>query len=229
MKIRKIYRWSFKTTLVLFSSVVIYFLAAVLLSFIPVNKDFIQSKSGGVDIYILTNGVHASIALPIKSQYKDWSKNLNPAEAKTPKNDVNFISFGWGDKGFYQESYSWKDLKFTTAFNALFNRSSSAMQVKFYNNIKENKKCKKISISHESHQKLIKYIEKGFDTDSLGNYIKIPGLSYTDNDVFYEAEGMYNLFNTCNTWANNGLKAASLKACLWTPFDKGVFYQYAYE
>ncbi|HXU27639.1 MAG TPA: DUF2459 domain-containing protein, partial [Bacteroidia bacterium] len=47
-----------------------------------------------------------------------------------------------------------------------------------------------------------------------------------DNDSFYEAVGVYGLFYTCNTWANNGLKYCGQKACLWTPFEKGIFYQY---
>jgi len=34
------------------------------------------------------------------------------------------------------------------------------------------------------------------------------------------------LFHTCNTWANNALKACGQKASLWTPFDTGIFYHY---
>ena len=49
---------------------------------------------------------------------------------------------------------------------------------------------------------------------------------YGKNDAFYEANGSYSLFHTCNTWANNGLKACGQKACFWTPFDSGIFYHY---
>ncbi|MFM7854609.1 MAG: DUF2459 domain-containing protein [Flammeovirgaceae bacterium] len=51
-------------------------------------------------------------------------------------------------------------------------------------------------------------------------------LRYWDNDSFYEAKGTYNLFFTCNTWVNEGLKKAGLKACLWTPFDSGLLRKY---
>jgi hypothetical protein len=49
---------------------------------------------------------------------------------------------------------------------------------------------------------------------------------YGDNDAFYEAIGSYNLFKTCNTWTNNALKSCGQKACFWTPFESGIFYQY---
>ena len=44
---------------------------------------------------------------------------------------------------------------------------------------------------------------------------------YGQNDAFYEANGKYNFTHTCNTWANNALKASGQKAPLWTPFDRG--------
>jgi hypothetical protein len=46
------------------------------------------------------------------------------------------------------------------------------------------------------------------------------------NDSFYEAKGAYTLFYTCNTWANNGLKAINQKAALWTATDRGIFQHY---
>jgi 3-dehydroquinate synthetase len=49
---------------------------------------------------------------------------------------------------------------------------------------------------------------------------------YGEFDAFYEANGNYHLFHTCNTWANNGLKAAHQKAAIWTPFESGIFYHY---
>jgi len=206
---------------------VIYFIAAFSLSYISVNSDFKQCEKGAVEIYILTNGVHTDLVLPIKNAYKDWSKFVNPADTKSGNTFVSNVAFGWGDKGFYLETKTWDDLKFKTAFKALFYLSSPAMHVTFYNRLKETESCKKIRINKESYMKLVNYIDQGFDPDSFGNPRQIRGASYWDNDSFYEAKGIFSLFFTCNTWTNKGLKTAGLKACLWTPFDKGIFYQYS--
>ena len=66
-------------------------------------------------------------------------------------------------------------------------------------------------------------------SDSFRNPLQpewIEGHSYGQKDAFYEAKGSYSLFYTCNTWANNALKAANQKASLWTVYDKGIFCHY---
>ena len=78
----------------------------------------------------------------------------------------------------------------------------------------------------EDYKALIAYIKQSFQVDSNGNIIYIKANTYGSNDAFYEAKRVYGLFFTCNTWANSALKACNQKACLWTPFQSGIFYQY---
>ena len=51
-------------------------------------------------------------------------------------------------------------------------------------------------------------------------------LHYNEDDTFYPARRSVHLFYNANTWVNNGLKKANLPACLWTPFDEGIFNKY---
>jgi uncharacterized protein (TIGR02117 family) len=82
-------------------------------------------------------------------------------------------------------------------------------------------------ISNEQYAKLVAYIDNTFirDADSKVMNIKTKA-NYNNEDAFYEAKGSYNLFYTCNTWANNALKSCGQKAALWTPSDMGIFYHY---
>ena len=73
---------------------------------------------------------------------------------------------------------------------------------------------------------LIDFIENSFQRNENGALVQIQGLQYYAYDCFYEATPSFNLFFTCNTWTNKCLKKAGLKACLWTPYDKGILYQY---
>lgn len=91
----------------------------------------------------------------------------------------------------------------------------------------EGADCRRIWISNNQYVRLCAYIQNSFKIDANGHIINIPTTAnYNDNDAFYDAKRHYNLFYTCNTWANNALKAAGQKACIWTPFDKGIFYTY---
>jgi len=220
-----ILRRLFKLVVYFLGSIVLYLFFAILLSVIPVNTTTKNCSDACVEIYILSNGVHTDIVVPLKTTIHDYSTQLNPKLVKEHKN-YNFASIGWGDKGFYLNTPTWAELKFSTAFNALFYLSDSAMHVSYYEKLTENELCKKISIPAESYKKIIETINQSFTADDNGNFIPIAHAHYGSNDVFYEAESRYSLFKTCNTWTNNVLKAGNLKACLWTPFDKGIFYHY---
>ena len=226
MKFKKVIKVILRTILGFIAFVALYLLAAFVLSRIGVNKEP-ASYSAGVLIYIHTNGVHTDIVVPVKNEMCDWSKEIKFENTISGDTTAKYAAFGWGDKGFYLNTPTWSQLKFSVAFKAAFALSTSAIHATFYKTIEENADCKKILISKDQYAALIAYIQKSFKTDSAGNIINIKtNANYNNEDAFYEAKGRYNLFYTCNTWANNALKACGQRACLWTPFDKGIFYQY---
>jgi len=204
---------------------ILYVGSALLISKISVNED-VSHKDKAIEIFILSNGVHTDIVVPVKNEFKDWSKEIRFQQTKSKDSLVNYLAFGWGDKGFYLNTPEWSDLKASTAFNAAFGLSSSAMHTTFYKSMKEDASCKKIKISADEYKKLITYISDSFKFDSSRRVQWISDYSYGNSDAFYEANGSYNLFYTCNTWANNGLKIANQKASLWTVTDTGIFCQY---
>jgi uncharacterized protein (TIGR02117 family) len=202
-----------------------YLLVAYLLSKVSVEKE--ANTTNEVPIYILTNGVHTDLVLPIKNELKDWSKDVLFENTYSKDSLVEWLALGWGDKGFYLYTPTWDDLTFATAFRAAFGLSTSAMHATFYKKMTESDRCKKIEISKEQYKKLITYIQNSFQSGKNGSFIHIKtNANYGQNDAFYEAVGSYHLFNTCNTWTNNGLKSCGQKACLWTPFDTGIFQLY---
>jgi len=205
--------------------IVVYVLAAFLLSKITVNSEA-ENQSKEVTIYIMTNGVHTDLVLPIKNEAKDWSQVIKFENTKFKDSTANFLAFGWGDKGFYLNTPEWSDLKFSTAFNAAFGLGNSAMHTTFYKSVKESKSCVKIDVSNENYQKLVAFIEAGFQHDANQKLIFIEATTYGENDSFYEANGKYNLFQTCNSWTNNALKESNQKAALWTVTDSGIFCHY---
>lgn len=203
----------------------IYFLMTFVLSRIAVKAE--PRASHDITIYLLTNGVHADIVVPAKTDQKDWTKQIRYDYTRANDSSKTYLAFGWGDKGFYLDTPTWADLKFTTAFNAAFGLSTAAIHATYYHPLSENENCVKIRISKEQYARLIEFIDRSFKKDGSGNYqhIKTDAV-YGDNDAFYEAIGSYHLFFTCNTWANNALKSCGQKASLWTPFDTGIFYHY---
>lgn len=211
-------------TLSLLIFIVSYIALAYIFSNISVNKNRITGND--VDIYILTNGVHTDIVVPAKSAWIDWTQEIKYDHTKSADSNSNYLAIGWGDKGFYLETPTWAELKVNTAMKAAFGLSTSAMHTTYYSTMNIGNDCKKMSLSATQYQNLIEYIKKSF-TQSESHCIPVnTNIRYGKTDAFYEAQGSYSLFKTCNTWANSALKSADQKAALWTPFDWGIFEHY---
>nr|WP_313091995.1 TIGR02117 family protein [Chryseobacterium flavum] len=226
MTVKVVLLYTFKILGVILGIVILYIILGLLVPFIPVSaKDDGQKKE--IPIYIYTNGVHTDIVMPVRNALQDWSLKIPFNDTRSKKTDYNYIGIGWGDKGFYLDTPTWADLKFSTAVKAAFWLSDSAMHCTYYTTMKEGDDCKMILISRSQYKDLVKFVENKFDRDLKGNFILIPtDAVYGDNDAFYDAKGTYSFLYTCNTWTNDALKAAGQKAALWTPSDFGIFQHY---
>ena len=80
----------------LISLIILYFLVYFILSNITTQKDF---SVGGQPktIYVHGNDIHIDIIIPSESIPMDLRQQILGDET------VDYISFGWGDQGFYTE------------------------------------------------------------------------------------------------------------------------------
>lgn len=217
---KKLFKYIFICLLTLVGSVLTYTAFAYLLSAIKTGK---TAQNEPVTLFVKSNGVHTDIVLPVKHQNIDWSKLFPFHHTKSKDSSAKYIAVGWGDKGFYLNTPTWNDLTFSTAFNAITGRGGTALHITYYQEISETESCKKFTVSEHSYRQLTDYIRSSLATNNkgYGNWINTSAV-YGMNDAFYEAKGKYSLFHTCNTWTNNALKSCHQRACVWTPFAKGV-------
>lgn len=206
------------------SLLLLYMVSALVGSAIPVNWD--QSETGDVEIFIRTNGVHTSFVFPAENHIVNWKDLVPPEYTLSKRSNFNYISFGWGDLEFYRKTPNWEDLTLPVAFRALFRETPSAVHVEYHNAMRMSEPLFPVQITGEQYRKLISFIMGSFKKDFERNLQPIEGLHYNQQDVFYLSNKNFSLFKTCNTWVNNGLKRADMKACLWTPFDEGILFQY---
>lgn len=204
-----------------------YLGGAYLMSRIKVPSEQTKDKKE-VPVYILSNGVHTDIVVPVKNRQFDWSRYILAENVRLPDTTFAYLAFGWGDKGFYLNTPTWSELKTSTAFNAAFGLSSTAIHTTYYREMKENPgKCVRLTITPKQYKRLVRYILGSLQQDKKGGLFFIPtNAVYGDADSFYEARGTYSLFQTCNSWANGALKSCGQKAALWTAFQGGIFCHY---
>ncbi len=223
---KKALKYIGKFLAVFIAFILLYAIVAFGLSRITVDKE--SNTKEEVAIYIITNGIHTDIVLPVKHLLIDWTKDVRYDHIMSADTTAyKYLAMGWGDKGFYLDTPEWSDLKASVAFKAATGLSTTAIHTTYYTSMLESDTCKKIMISNNQYKRLVSYIQNSFQKDENGRFMHIEtNANYGPHDAFYEATGTYSLFKTCNTWANSGLKASGQKACLWTAFDTGIFLKY---
>lgn len=170
-----------------------------------------------VEIYLISNGVHTDIAMPWQHPAFDWSHYAKPDDTISGSSDARYIAIGWGDKGFYLNTPHWRDLTFNTAARAISGFNQTALHVSFYPQLTAGPHIAKIPLSMMQYHRLAHNIAADFQRNAQGS-LPIVGAHYQQNDAFYEANGRYSLFYTCNTWSNQQLKRSGAGGVMWTPF-----------
>jgi len=210
---------------VFFISVMIYQVLVLLLGIIPVNKDF-EHTPGGIEIFVGTNGVHTDILMPVYNELHDWSAVVPFRHFPPEVTTYDYVSMGWGDKGFYINTPTWAHLTVGTALNALFLASEAAMHVTYLPFApRESEHYVRLLVSESQYEQLINYIVPYFEIGDDGEVILIPEAHYSFNDNFYEAHDKYHLFNTSNNWTNRILKRTGIRAAVWSPLDRPIMMQ----
>jgi uncharacterized protein (TIGR02117 family) len=216
-----ILKYFFKKIFLLFLFIILYVIASLIISLIPYRFENTQ-KEKNINLYLESNGIHTDLILPYENEIYSWNHFFSELEIQDKSIKPKFISFGWGDRGFYLEALEWKDLKLKIAFKALFYMSSSVMHIQFIEKINNHSNLLQLKVKEENYKKLIRFIQNSFQTQNA-KIIPIKGFHYDTNDSFYEAKGRYSLFYTCNTWINQALRESELDSCLWTILDACFF------
>ena len=224
--IKKIGKTIWRTFLGILAFFALYFLFTFLLTIIPSNRNF-KPAENGVDLYIISNGVHTDICFEIANAELDWKTVLNVSNFKTESDKMKYLSFGWGDKGFYFDTPTWADLSAKTAATAAFIPSATAMHVSVLKNKpRTGEMIRKTKVSKAQLLKMEEYILNTLQTEN-GKALLIDCCRYEGfDDNFYEANGSYHMLRTCNTWANQTLQKGEIKTAIWAPFDKCILHHF---
>lgn len=192
----------------------------------PSNKDYVSPKEG-IDIFVTSNGFHTDLVIPIRHTRDsiNWLAKFNDSTFTANYNTYEYVSFGWGDEGFYMESFENAIPSTPTTFMALFVPTPTLMHIEFYRTaLQTTEYTVSLKITDAQYKSLVLYIENSFKRDLDNNFIRKNTQGYGKNDYFFHAKGSYHLFNTCNDWTNTALKWTGAKTASKAPFASSVMY-----
>lgn len=167
-------------------------------------------------IYIQHSAIHANLVFPTSRLSKGFHDDI-----KLPVSS-DFIMVGVGDRDVYINSPTLADIKFSHALKAVFWPSKRVLHAVPFNGVDAD--WIELNVCPDQLSAIEAYMLSSLSRreDDLSQVVE--GATYWDVDRFYEADGYYSAFNSCNNWVNGALKTAGLKAPLWSPFSQGIIY-----
>ena len=170
-------------------------------------------------VYIVNAyGNHSGIVIP-KKEADPYMHVLEEFEG------ARYLEIGWGDASFYPAGKVtfWLSMKAalwpTDAVlhvvglqkDPLVHYSSSNIVV--------------LELSKKGFIKLLEFIDKSFTLDENGEVIKL-GKGLYGESWFYQAEGTFYLFNNCNDWSADAIRASGFPISTFYVFKAdNVMYQ----
>ena len=200
----------------------LYLAAALAGSLIPVNRDWREPASGET-VYVVSNGVHTDLILPVEAQGLDWRSLLHRADFADPDPAARWLAFGMGERRVYLETPRWRDIRLGTILAALVG-GERVMHVEWVGDPQWHARA--IRLRPEEYRRLWSAIHAGFALDAAGRPKHIAHPGYGPADAFYEGVGRASAINTCNAWTTDRLRIAGVKTSLWSPFAAGVVRHY---
>lgn len=208
-------------TLVLLFAIYLVF---VLIGLAPVNNEFTPAGADGVEIFVMSNPVHADIVMPIQTEVINWREHFPDDCFRGNTKAATHVAVGWGDRGFFLETPTWADMKLSTAANAVFVPSETCLHVAMYKSVKTGPNMRAVRISTKQYRQLVNFVAGRFrKRDGESGFQQIKGAAYGRHDAFFEAVGQYHGFYTCNSWVGSALQAAGVRVGWMTPLPKTVF------
>jgi uncharacterized protein (TIGR02117 family) len=191
-----------------------YLAAGAIGGAIPRNAGW-REAGDGVTIYVATNGVHTGIILPTRTAEVDWSRLVRPEHIADPRYAGHYLWFGWGEREFYLNTPTWRELSPRTAARALIGSDTALMHVDHL--LRPWDEARPIRISRDQYRRLAATIRDSFDPAHPQ-----PIAGYDVADVFYPARGRYDAIRTCNWWTGRTLARAGVRVGAWTPTSATV-------
>jgi len=210
--------------LVALSAPVLAYLAAmVVLGLLPANAGWVEAEEGVV-VFVNTNGVHTGIGMPVVNEVMDWRPLMPMAHLREPI-AADYVFVGYGHRAFYLETESWADLSPRLALDAAFGGGAALVHVDHVQGPGEGAEQRALTLSKEEYRRLVAFVRARFTLDAAGRTVPLLGRGYGAHDMFYEAEGGYSLWLTCNEWTGRALRAAGVRMGFWTPLEQAVMWR----
>ena len=155
-------------------------------------------------VHVVSNGWHTAIVVP---RAEIAATGRLPEIADFP--GAAFLEFGWGDREYYQA----KETTIGLTLRAALTATPAVMHVTGHKHASDRahseREIVRVGLRDDGFRRLVRAIADSFERPPDGRAQPVSPV-LDPNSRFYNARGMFHLFNTCNTWTARTLRAAGI-------------------
>jgi uncharacterized protein (TIGR02117 family) len=200
----------------------IYLLAALVGSLVPVNRGWSEPEQG-ITVYLADNGIHADLVMPARAAGLDWTPWVPKSDFAAPHPAAQWIAFGAGEERVYLQTPTWWDLTPRTIWAALTG-GNSVIHVEWVAD--PAYALREIRLRPEEYRRLWAAVRADFEPGPDGRPQRLDHPGYGRADRFYRGRGKASAIRTCNSWVAGRLRLAGVETSAWPPFAKGLLWRY---
>lgn len=212
-------RWGRRVTLGLCAVIFCYGFAAVLGGWIAGPSKPVPSGADETDIHLIAGPIHYDNLLPLNAQTHAALGWLVDGGVDMHHPNARWLAVGWGAREFYTTTGTYRDVSARAIWKAL-SGDRSVMHVGLAGTLDADIGTRVLRLSRPEYSALLQAITATFADGVETRVLPTPGFS--DHDRFFPARGRFHLFNTCNVWIGEVLRAAGLRFGAWTPLPYAV-------
>jgi uncharacterized protein (TIGR02117 family) len=201
-----------------FFAIGLYFVAALIGSFVPTNNDW-REPATGIPIFVETNGVHVSLILPMSAVGEDLSDLIRPEHLADRDRFGTHVMIGWGHGAVYRNAQTWEDVRSGDIGSAIIGSDFTTLHIYHLIDPQPTSIRKRFNVSVAQFRVIIKDVRATF---KLTKGQSKAHAAYGPNNLFYDSNGYYTAINTCNEWTARVLRNSGVRIGIWTPMPGGV-------
>jgi uncharacterized protein (TIGR02117 family) len=205
-------------SLIVVVGIALFPLAAWIAALTPVLGRTQDIKPTDPPIFVCANFAHAEIIMPLTDVAIDWQSMFDIAEVKASHPEL-YLSFGWGDLAFFQQTGKWQDMRLGTTLAAFSGRLPTTLRMVVQKMPRNDPECLMLVIDVKGRRAMANHIR-----ETLATSPPTLALGSEKYQRYYIANGQYGIFHTCNQWVSDGLGKAGLPHAWYSPFSFDVIW-----
>lgn len=167
-------------------------------------------------IGLVAGPIHYDLLIPLHDDIRERFAFADAAGVPVTDPKAEWLLVGWGAQGFYTSTARLADIALPVVWRAATG-DNAVMRLDVVGRIADFSQIPLIALSQGEAYALMDAILASLDRQEA---LPLPGFTLTD--AFFPARGRFHLFNTCNVWIGETLRAAGLPFGLWTPFPQSI-------